>query len=121
MLLKYGHPHPSKAQLSPHNHREVIYGAKEQPTPEDDKSPPLDNQGKKRIQGIVGALLYYGRAVENKLIVDLSSIVSQQDTTTERTKEAINHLIDYCATYPADRILYRSRDMVLCAHSNAGF
>ena len=55
VLLKYGHPQPSKAQLSPHKHCEVIYGTKEQLTSEDDKSPPLDNQGTKRIQDIVGA------------------------------------------------------------------
>ena len=72
VLLKYGHPCPSKAQLSPHKHREVIYGVKEQLTPEDNKSPPLDNQGTKRIQGIIGAFLYYGRAVDNKLLVGLS-------------------------------------------------
>ena len=29
--------------------------------------------------------------------------------------------MDYCATYPADGILYQSSDMVLCAHSKAGF
>ena len=57
VLLKYGNPRPSKAQLLPHKHREVIYGSKEQLTPEDDKSPPLDKQGTKRIQVIVCALL----------------------------------------------------------------
>ena len=86
VLLKYGHPLPSKAQLSPHKHREVIYGAKEQLTPEDDKSPPLENQGTKRIQSIVGVFLYYGRAVYNKLLVVLSSIGSRQDAATECTK-----------------------------------
>ena len=59
VFLKYEHPCPKKPQLSPHKHREVIYGAKEQLAPEDDTSPPLDSQGKKRVQGIVGALLYY--------------------------------------------------------------
>ena len=28
VLFKYGHPIPNKLQLSPHKHREVIYGAK---------------------------------------------------------------------------------------------
>ena len=59
VLLKYGHSCPRKPQLSPHKHRQVIYGAKEQLTPEDDTSPPLDNQVTKRVQDIVGALLYY--------------------------------------------------------------
>ena len=59
VLLKYGHLCTSKPQLPPHKHRTVIYGAKEQLTQEDDTSPPLDNQVTKRIQDIVGALLYY--------------------------------------------------------------
>ena len=94
VLLKYGHPRPSKAQLSPHKHHEVIFGAKEQLTHEDDTSPPLDNQGTKLIQGIVGAFLYYARAVDNQLLVNLSSIGSHQAAATERTKEAINQILD---------------------------
>ena len=77
VLLKYGHPRPRKAKLSPHKHREVIHGAKEQLTHEDDTSPPLDNQGTKRIQSIIGALLYYARAVDKHLLVSLISIGSQ--------------------------------------------
>ena len=76
----------------------MIYGAKEQLTHEDDTSPPLDNQGKKRIQGNVGALLYYDRAVERKLLSGLNSIESHQAAEKERTNEEINQIIDYCAT-----------------------
>ena len=77
VLLKYGYPIPKKPQLSQHKHREVIYGAKEQLAPEDDTTPPLDSQGTERVQGIVGALLYYARAVDNKLLVRLRAIGSQ--------------------------------------------
>ena len=59
VLLKYGHPRTSKPKLSLHKHREVIYGAKEQLTPEDNTTTPLDSKGTKRIQGIFNALLYY--------------------------------------------------------------
>ena len=59
--------------------------------------------------------------MDNRLIVGLSSIGSQQAAARENTKETINHLLDYCATCPVDGILYRSSDMVLCAHSDAGF
>ena len=121
VLLKYGHPRPKKPQLSPHKHHEVIYGAKEQLAPEDNTTLPLDSQGKKRVQGIVGALLYYAQAVDDKLLVNLSFIGSQQAAATQRTNEAINKILDYCATYPPDGILYRSSGMILCAHSNAGF
>ena len=76
VLLDYGHPSPKKPQLSPHNHREVIYYAKEQLSPEDDTTLPLDSQGTKRVQGIVDAILYYSCAVDNKLLVGLSAIGS---------------------------------------------
>ena len=82
VLLKYGYPRPSKPQLSPHKHLEVIYGVKEQLTPEDDTTPPLYSQGTKRVQGIVGSLLYYAQAVDNKLIVGLSAIGLHQAATT---------------------------------------
>ena len=121
VLLKYGHPRPKKLQISLHKHREVIYGAKEQLAPEDNTTTPLGSQGTKRVQGIVGALLYYARAVDNKLLVGFSAIGSQQASATHRTNEAIGQVLDYCATYPSYGILYRSSNMVVCAHSNAWF
>ena len=99
----------------------MIYGAKEQLSTEDDTTPPLDSQGTKRVQGIVGALLYYAQAVEKESLFGLSAIGSQQASATQRTNESINQILDHCATYPSDGILYRSSDMVLCAHFYAGF
>ena len=52
------HPRPLKPQLAPHHHRPIIYGAKEHLIPEADTTPPLDDEGIKRIQGIMGSLLY---------------------------------------------------------------
>ena len=59
--------------------------------------------------------------MDNKLIVVLSSIGSQQTTATQRTNDAINEILAFCVTYPADGILYCSSDMVLCANSDVGF
>ena len=44
--------------------------------PEEDKSSPLNAEGVRRVQKIVRALLYYARAVDNKLLVALSAISS---------------------------------------------
>ena len=104
VLLKYGQPSPKKPQLSPHKHREVIYGAKEQLAPKYDTTLPLDSQKTKRVQGTVGALLYYARSVDIKLLVGLSAIGSQQASATKHTNEAIDKILDYCATYPSDGI-----------------
>ena len=59
--------------------------------------------------------------MDNKLLVGLSAIGSQQASAAQRTNEAIDQIVDYCTTYPDDGIIYRSSDMVLCAHSYAGF
>ena len=58
--------------------------------------------------------------MDNKLLVGLSTIGAQQASDTQRIDAAIDQILDYCATDPADGILYRSSDMVLCAHSDAG-
>ena len=81
----------------------------------------LNEKGIKRIQFIVGDLLYVVRAVNNKHFVVLSAIESQQAAATEDTTAAIEQLLDYVATYPNDGILFRKSDMILAAHADAGF
>ena len=68
--------------------------------------PPLDASGILRVQSIVGALLYYARAVNKKLLVELSELGQQQATATEATNDTINQLLEYVATYPADGITF---------------
>lgn len=120
VLEKYNHPAPSKPQHSPAKHRPIQYGAKSQ-TVHIDNSQPLELKAIRRIQAIVGSLLYYARAVDNKLLVALSSISARQAAATADTLTAVNHLLDYVATYPSDGIIYRASNMILCAHSDAGF
>ena len=65
---------------------------------EEDTSAPLPSDGIKRVQGIVGMLLYYDRAVDNKLLVALNAIGTQQAAATEATDAAFSQLLDYVAT-----------------------
>ena len=90
-------------------------------THKEDTCPLLDESGIRRIQSIVGAVLFYGRAVNNTLLVTLNSIVTHQAEATEATNEDVNQMLDYLATYPNDDIVYRASDMILAAHSDAGF
>eukprot|EP00804_Cyclotella_cryptica_P009972 CCRYP_015404-RA/>CCRYP_015404-RA protein AED:0.29 eAED:0.29 QI:0/0/0/1/1/1/2/0/498 len=119
LLVKYNHPLPKKRQLSPFKATPIVYGAKTYADP--DNSPPLPTEGIKGVQGIVGALLYYARAVDNKLLHALSDIGTEQASATSRTNNKINQLLDYCTTYPNDGITYRSSDMILSAHSYAAY
>ena len=65
-------------------------------------------------------MLYFARAVNNKLLVDLSAIGENHASATEKTLKAINQQLDYCATYPYYGILYRSSDTILTSNSDTG-
>ena len=79
---KHQHMHPKNPQYSPHKYRPIDYGATQQLVKHTDTSPLLNEKGFKRIQGIVGALLYVGRAFNNKLLVALSAIGAQKAEET---------------------------------------
>ena len=66
-------------------------------------------------------LLYYGCAVDIKLLVALSKLGSTQAAATELTKTDLSQLLDYLSTYPDDGILYCSSAMILSAHSDAAY
>ena len=120
--LRYKNTTPTKPEHSPYLHRELMYGAKEQYATNDiDTTPPLDAAGIKWCQGVIGALLFYARAVDNKLLMTISAIGASQASATENTRDEINKLLNFCATYPLDGITYRASDMVLAAHSDASF
>ena len=69
----------------------------------------------------MGALLYVGRAVNNKLLVALSAIGAQQAAATEETAAEIGQLLDYVATYPDDGIIFRKSYMILAAYVDEVF
>jgi hypothetical protein len=119
--LKFKHPHPAKPRLSPYKCLPIAYGAKSHITPDPDSLELLDASRKRRVQEIVGSLLYFARAVDNKLLVALSAIAAHQAKATIATEQAVNLLLDYVATYPNDGIVYQESNMILCAHLNAGF
>ena len=121
LLQRIGHPLSKKPQLSPHEHSVPTYGSKQQFPDNEDNSPALDKENLKFIQTVVGALLYYGCAVDNKLLVALGTIATQAAASTKQTKEAVTQLLNYVATYPNDAIIYRESGMQLAAHSDAGY
>ena len=59
--------------------------------------------------------------MDKRILMALSAIGNQQAAATEGTSSAIRQLLDYVATYPNDGIIYRTSDMILCAHSDAAY
>jgi hypothetical protein len=97
------------------------YSAKSHITPDPDSSELLDASRKHRVQEIVGSLLIYPRAVDNKLLVALSAIATRQAKATVAAEQAVDLLLDYVATYPNNGMVYQASVMILCAHADAGF
>ena len=120
LLFKVGHKMPVKTQISPHRCRDITYVSKVQQALEEDSYPALDENGVLQVQLIVGALLYYARTVNNKLLVALSAIGAHQSSAIEKTLKVINQLLYYYVTYPDDGTVYRSIDIILTAHSDSG-
>ena len=121
ILQKHQHPKPKYPVHAPHKHAEVQYGRKVQLVAPPDESPALPPAGIKRIQQVVGALLYHSRAVDSTTGVALSTLASEQSRATERTNEKLHQLLDYCATHPNATLQYKASDMILKIHSDAAF
>jgi hypothetical protein len=98
ILIKFKHPMPSKPRRLPYKCLPIAYGAKAQMTPKADMAELLGNDRKRRVQEIVGSLLYYARAVDNKLLNALSAIAARQSCATVATEQAVHLLLDYVAT-----------------------
>ena len=63
--------------------------------------------------------MYYGIAVDNTLLVALSTIASEQSSATSNMAKKITQLLNYPATNLDATIRYTRSDMVLWVHSDA--
>jgi hypothetical protein len=120
-LAKYKHPHPKRPQYAPHRYNSPQYGRHVQLPEPVDESPFLPPPGVKRIQQVTGTILYYGRAVDNTLLVALSDIASRQSKATNLTEQDTTRLLDYCATNPNAILRFQASDMLLKGHSDASY
>ena len=85
-LARFEHPQPNRAQHSPYKCNTPQYGAKTQLTEHPDTTHPLHAKDTKRLQEIIGTLLYYGRAVDSTMLVALGTLASAQTQGTQATK-----------------------------------
>ena len=120
VLHKYQHSPPIKPEYSPHAHTEPIYGAKQQFAQIDD-SPPVDAKATKRIQGIIGSLLYYARTIDNTMLTAINEISAVQAKPTQKTLAAVTKLLDYASTYSDSIIRFYASNMTLFVESDAAY
>jgi len=75
----------------------------------------------KRIQQIIGIVLYYARAIDLTSLPALSAIASEQEAATESTEQRITQLLDYLTTHQDAVVRYHTSDMVPNIHSDASY
>ena len=121
LLTRFEHPTPLKPQHSPHSAPPRIFGTTSQEPVDHDMSPPLPPERVKRIQQIVGTVMYYARAVDITTLVALSSIAAEQAQATEQTERHVHTLLDYLATHKDATVRYVASDMILNIHSDASY
>ena len=100
---------------------DIDHGYKAQYETEPKPIPPMHADGIKRVQEIVGGLMYYTHAVDNNLLAALSEIGLQQAAAAKRTNYAITQLLNYVATYPKNGIIYWTSDMILADHADVAY
>ena len=83
VLNNHQHPPPTIPQYAPHKWNKPAYGRKTQYSPEPDKTPLLNATQKKKVQSIVGSLLYYARAIDPSILPALNEISTEQAAPTE--------------------------------------
>eukprot|EP00957_Ditylum_brightwellii_P184442 14048461-Ditylum_brightwellii.AAC.1 len=55
------------------------------------------------------------------MLTALSSIAAEQNNSMASTAQAVAMLLDYAATKPNAKIIFRQSDMILCIHSDASY
>ena len=120
-LLKYKHVTSSRPQHCPYSPEPKKYGSEAQAPLPVDTSQPLGEKDIKRVQKIVGSILYYARAVDMTVLMALSTIASEQTKGTEQTMEKALQVLDYLATHPDATIRFRATDMIMNIHSDASY
>ena len=120
-LAKYSHDKPSRPQQAPYPVVPRKYGAVAQDPIPLDESPEATDTEKKRIQQVVGTILYYARAVDMTLLAALSSIASEQTKATKQTMTKLKHMLDYLATHQDATMRFYASDMILNIHSDASY
>jgi hypothetical protein len=106
-------------QYSPHILKDIKYGAAIQFAKEPDQSPPIAPNRVRRLQQIVGTLLYYVCANDSTMFAELSSLVSAQPSTSD--KKSIPIALDYNATNPETSVSYQPSKIILNIHSSGSY
>jgi hypothetical protein len=98
------------------------YGSKTAQAPTSiDTSPLLTANELYDLQAIVGSLLYYARGVDPTMLPRVSELSSMQSKATQQTLQSADRLLQYCARYRNNAIVFYACDMIYHVQTDASF
>jgi hypothetical protein len=120
-LQEYKHAIPTKVQTCPYSPEPRRFGADAHAPICTDKTALLDDKGIKKVQQIVGSILYYARAVDMTVLMALSSIAVEQTKATVKTMARCVQLLDYLASNSDAKVRFHASNMVMNIHTDASY
>ena len=121
LLNRLAHQRPTRPVHALHEWTNPVFGRYIQPSTPEDTSTRLPDTDIKIIQSIIGALLYYTRAVDPSMHPALNEVSLTQSAPTEVTLKKCHQLLDYVSWHPNATIFYHESDMVLNVDSDAAY
>jgi hypothetical protein len=120
-LQEYSHVVLKAVQNCPYAPAPKQFGSEAQRPLPPNSSPRLDKKGVRRVQQIVGSILYYARAVDMTVLMALSLLAIEQTKATEKTLAKCVQLLDYLAHHSTAKVRFYASDMIMYIHSDASY
>ena len=98
-LEQLQHPNPKRPQYAPHFWTVPAYVKRLKMAPAPNESDLPDKENTKKIQSIVGTLLYYARSVDTAMLQEINEISRVKSKPTKDTDTKASMLLDYASTY----------------------
>lgn len=113
---------PQRARSTPEDYQPVNYGNPDnQKDPLPENSPLLTAKDIKRLQSIIGSLLYYARAVDPTILHAVNHAASLQSHPTAAVFDRAKRILQYLKMHPNHRLTYQACDMILYGMSDASY
>ncbi len=120
-LQQYSHIANKQVQNCLYTPAPKQFGSKAQALLLPDSSPKLDKAGIKKMQKIVGIILYYARAINMTVLMALSTIAAKQTIATTRTLERCTQMLDYLAHNADAKVGFSASDMIMNIHLDVSY
>jgi hypothetical protein len=120
-LQEYHHIVSKCIRTCPYTPAPKQFGSEAQSSLPPDSLPKLNKAGIKKVQKIIGSILYYARAVDMTVLTALSTFAAEQTIATERTLAKCTQMLDYLAHNVTAKVRFHASDMIMNIHSDASY